>query len=111
MGPKNVATLEAATADARAGRKPLAVLVLADDELRSYALLRALTDLDVPVAWARLPFAKDSDDCKRWKVSTPGALVLLDAAADPPKLLKVLRAAPPAALRKELEEAAKRLKP
>jgi hypothetical protein len=52
--------------DARAAKKPFALLILADDEVRSYALLRALTDLDVPVVWAKVPYAKDSEDCKRW---------------------------------------------
>ena len=106
MGPQTFGTLD----DAKAAKKPFAVLVLADDELRSYALLRALTGLDVPVVWSKIPFAKDSDDCKRWKITAPGALVLLDPAAEPPKLIKVLRAAAPAALKKELLEAAKALK-
>jgi hypothetical protein len=103
VGPKAFGTLD----EARAAKKPLATLVLADDELRSYALLKALTDLDVPVIWSKIPFAKDSEDCKRWKISVPGALVLLDPTVEPPKLIKVLRAAPPAALKKELEAAAK----
>lgn len=103
MGPKDVASLE----DALKAKKVVGVLVLADDELRSHALLRALTDVDVPLAWAKLPFAKDSEDLKRWKVSTPGALVLLDASLEPPKLLKVLRAAPPAFLKKQIQEAIK----
>lgn len=108
MGPRNVAALEAATADAKAAKKPLALLVLAEDELRSRELLRALTDADAPVVWAKLPFAKDSEDCKRWKVGAPGALVLLDPSADPPRLLKVLRAAPAALLQKEILEALRR---
>lgn len=107
MGPKTFGTLE----EARAAKKPFAALVLAEDEPRSYLLLRALSDLDVPVVWAKLPFAKDSEDCKRWKITVPGALVLLDPAVEPPKLIKVLRAGPPAALKKEITEAAKGLKP
>jgi hypothetical protein len=104
VGPKTFGTLE----EARAAKKPLATLILADDEVRSYALLRALTDIDVPVVWARIPFAKDSEDCKRWKITAPGALALLDPTSDPPKLIKVLRAAAPAALKKELLDAAKK---
>jgi hypothetical protein len=96
--------------DARAAKKPFALLILADDEVRSYALLRALTDLDVPVVWAKVPYAKDSEDCKRWKVTAPGALALLDPTADPPKLIKVLRASAPATLKKELLDAAKAIK-
>ena len=111
MGPRNIQTLEAATAAAKAAKQPLAVLLLADDELRSHALLRALTDVDAPVAWAKLPFAKDSEDCKRWKITAPGALVLLDPTSDPPKLIKVLRAAAPASLRKDLADAAKAVNP
>lgn len=107
MGPKSFGTLD----DAKAAKKPFAMLALADDEPRSYALLRALTGLDVPVIWAKVPFAKDSEDCKRWKVTAPGALVLLDPTVEPPKLLKVLRAAAPAALKKELLDAAKAVKP
>lgn len=103
MGPKTFGTLD----EAKAAKKPLAALVLADDELRSYLLLRALSDLDVPVVWSKVPFAKDGEDCKRWKITTPGALVLLDPTAEPPRLIKVLRAAPAAVLKKEISEAAK----
>ena len=106
MGPKAFGTLE----EAKAAKKPFATLILTDDEPRSYALLRALTDIDVPVVWAKVPFAKDSDDCKRWKITAPGALVLLDPSVEPPKLLKVLRAAAPAVLKKELLDAAKGIK-
>jgi hypothetical protein len=106
VGPKGAGTLD----DARAAKKPFALLILADDEVRSYALLRALTDLDVPVVWAKVPYAKDSEDCKRWKVTAPGALALLDPTSDPPKLIKVLRAAAPAALKKDLLDAAKTIK-
>jgi len=106
VGPKSVGTLE----DAKAAKKPFAVLILADDEIRSYTLLRALTDVDVPVVWAKLPYAKDSEDCKRWKITAPGAMVLLDPTAEPPKLIKVLRAAAPAVLKKELLDAANSIK-
>ena len=106
MGPKTFGTLD----DAKAAKKPYAVLVLADDELRSYLLLRALTDLDVPAVFTKLPYAKDHEDLKRWKVTAPGALVLLDPTVEPPKLIKVLRAPVAAVLKKEITEAAKSLK-
>ncbi|HEX7901920.1 MAG TPA: hypothetical protein VF950_29445 [Planctomycetota bacterium] len=103
MGPKTFGTLD----DAKSAKKVHAVVVVADDELRSYLLLRALTDLDVPAVFTKLPYAKDNEDLKRWKVTAPGALVLLDPTAEPPKLIKVLRAPAPAALKKELTDAAK----
>ena len=106
MGPKTFGTLE----DAKAAKKPFATLILTDDEPRSYALLRALTDLDVPAVFTKTPYAKDNEDLKRWKVTAPGALVLLDPTAEPPKLIKVLRAAAPAALKKEITDAAKSIK-
>lgn len=107
MGPKSVLEREAGAAAAVEARKTLALLVLAEDELRSHTLLRLLSDPGVgdaleKVVWARKAWAKDDEELKRWKVAAPGAIVLLDVAADPPKLLKVLRAAPPATLRKEL---------
>ena len=78
----------AGAAGAVDAKKPLALLVLADDELRSHTLLRLLSD----------PGIGDAAE----KVVAPGAIVRLDVASDPPRLIKVLRAAAPATLRKEL---------
>lgn len=103
MGPKAFGTPE----DAKADKKVLATLVLADDELRSWLLLKALSEIDVPAVYVKKPFAKDDEDLKRWKVTLPGALVLLDPTAEPPKLLKVVRAPVASTLKKELQDAAK----
>ena len=107
MGPKTVLERAAGSTAALEAKKPLALLVLADDDLRSHTLLRLLSDPGVgdaldKVVWAKRPWAKDDDELKRWKVAAPGAVVLLDPTSDPPRLIKVLRAAAPATLRKEL---------
>jgi hypothetical protein len=106
VGPRTFGTLD----DAKSAKKIHAVVVVADDELRSYLLLRVLTDLDVPAVFTKVPFAKDHEDLKRWKVTVPGALVLLDPTAEPPKLIKVVRAPVSAVLKKEITDAAKSIK-
>ena len=116
MGPKDLRTPEQATADARAARKPLVLVYVVEDDLRSRLLLQALADPAVgddvlkAVVLARAPWAKDAEDAKRWKVSQPGTLVLLDPTAPEPALIKVVKLAPAAALRKELEAAIKQVK-
>ena len=115
MGPRNLQTPEAAAPAAVAAKKPLALLFVVDDEPRSYTLLRILSDPGVgdaldKVVWAKIPWAKDAAEAKAHKIAAPGAIVLLDPTADPPKPLKTLRASAPAALRKELLDAAKAVK-
>ncbi len=115
MGPRNLQAPEAATPAAVAAKKPLALLFVVDDELRSYTLLRLLSDPGVgdaldKVVWAKLPWTKDSAEAKAHKIGAPGAIVLLDPTSDPPKPIKTLRALAPAALRRELIEAAKAVK-
>ncbi len=116
MGPRSLQALEAATSAAIAAKKPLALLFVVDDELRSYMLLRLLSDPGVgdavdQVVWAKLPWAKDSAEAKAHKIAAPAAIVLLDPTSSPPKPIKTLRAAAPAALRKELLDAAKAVNP
>lgn len=117
MGPKDLKAPEEAAAAARAERKPLVLVYVVEDELRSRLLLQALADPAVgedllkAVVLARAPWSKDAEEARRWKVTQPGTLVLLDPTADEPVLIKVVKLAPAAALRKELEEAVKRLKP
>ena len=111
MGPKNLLTPDAALAAAKAAKKPLALVFVQDDELRSRLLLKALEGLgadglDLAVL-AKTPFSKDSEDAKRWKVAAPGAMALLDVSADEPKLLKLSRVPSTPVLRKDLEAAAK----
>jgi hypothetical protein len=113
VGPKNLLDPAAAAPAAAAAKKPLALLFLVDDELRSHTLLRLLSDPGVgaeildKVVWAKVPWTKDGEEPRRWKVAAPGAVVLLDPGSDPPKPIKTLRAAAPAVLRKELLDAAK----
>lgn len=116
MGPKDLKTLEQATADARAARKPLVLVYVVDDELRSRLLLQALADPAVgdpvlgSVVLARAPWSKNAEDARRWKVTQPGTLVILDPTADEPALIKAVKLAPAAVLRRELEAAAKAVK-
>lgn len=113
MGPKNLLAPDAALAAAKEAKKPLALLFLLEDELRSRLLLQALTDPAVgpetldKVVLARVPFDKDSEDAKRWKATAPGVMAIVDVAADEPRLLKLCKVPDPRALRRDLDAALK----
>lgn len=111
MGPKNLLAPDAARVAAKESKKPLALVFVLDDELRSRLLLKALEDVGADVldkvVLARVPYDKDSEDAKRWKVAAPGTLALLDVAAAEPKLLKLSKTPLARQIRKDLEDALK----
>ena len=111
MGPKNLLAPDAALAAAKAGKKPLVQVFLLEDELRSRLLLQALADVGPElldqVVLAKLPFDKDSEDAKKWKVTAPGVAAILDVSADEPKLLKLSKIPDARVLKKDLETALK----
>jgi hypothetical protein len=113
VGPKNLLAPDAALAAAKESKKPLALVFVQEDELRSRLLLQALADPAVgpetldKVVLARVPFDKDSEDAKRWKVTAPGVMALVDVAADDPKLIKLSKVPDPRAIRRDLDAALK----
>ena len=113
MGPKNLLEPAAALAAAKAAKKPLALVFLQEDELRSRLLLQALADPAVgaevldQVVLARVPFDKDAEDAKRWKVTAPGVMALVDVGPDEPKLLKLSKIPDARVLRRDLDAALK----
>jgi hypothetical protein len=106
---------EAALGAARDGAKP-AVLLFVDEKPKSQVFERMFSDPSFGVdlyekaAFAKVAFKKDSDDAKRWKVSEAGTLVIVDAAGEG-KILKTLKSGTPKSIRKEIEDAVKKLSP
>ncbi len=111
MGPKNLLAPEAALSAAKEAKKPLAQVFLLEDELRSRLLLQALDAVGAEtldqVVLAKVPFDKDSEEAKRWKVALPGMMALLDVSGGEPKLLKLSKVPLAPALRRDLEAAVK----
>lgn len=61
------------------------------------------------VAYVKVTFKKDSEDAKKWKVNAAPTLLLVDAAHGEPKELKRLPGGSPASIKKEIENALKKV--
>ncbi len=90
------------------------VLLFADKSPRTEAFLKvlsdpALADAFPKVAYAKVAFEKDSEDAKKWKVTAAPVLVLLDASGAEPKVIKQVKSGSAASIRKDFEDAAKKL--
>jgi len=112
--PQWLAGAEAAISAAKSGSKP-AVLFFCDDKPKSKAMLNLFsdpafgTDLYEKAAFSKVEFKKDSDECKKWKVTEAGTIVIVDPSAEEGSSLKTLKGGASKALRKEIEDAVKKL--
>ncbi len=100
--------------DAGKGGPYLVVILFDDKGPKSAALLKAVSDPNAEAAvancaYARVEFKKDSEAAKLLSVSEGGTLVFVDPRPSPPKVLKSLTAATPAAVIKEVNEGRKAL--
>ncbi len=112
--PRWLAGAEAAVTAAKEGPKP-AVLLFADDKPKSQAWQRVFsdpafgTDLYEKASFAKVEFRKDSEECKKWKVTAAGTVLIVDPSAE--KVLKTLKTGTPKGVRKDVEDAIKKLAP
>jgi len=112
--PRWLSGIEAAISEAKGGPKP-AVLFFVDDKPKSKALEALFsdptfgTDLYEKAIFSKVAFKKDSEECKKWKVTDAGSIVIVDPSAEEGVSLKILKGGAPKAVRKEIEEAAKKL--
>ena len=92
----------------------LTVVFFTDKSSGSSAMLKAICDLSVEpeiskCAYAKVEFKKDSEDAKKFNVTAAPALLFLDPTQDPPKELKRLTSAAPAAIVKEIKDGLKKM--
>jgi hypothetical protein len=115
-GPTSLESPKAALDAGKAGPKPT-VLYFAETKNvpLNEAWLRALVDSAVTpeldkCTYAKIDFAKDEENAKKFKVTKGGTLVILDPRMDEPKSLKTLSGAPnPKTIAKELAAAFKKV--
>lgn len=111
-GPKWGDSAEKALESGKSDSKP-AVLFFGDDKPKSALFLAAFGDASLkPELWEKAIFAKhafkkDDETCKKWKVTEAPTLLIVDNTGDEAKVLKTLKSAKPADLKKAIEEAAK----
>jgi hypothetical protein len=112
--PQWLAGVEAAISAAKSGPKP-AVLFFFDDKPKSKSMLNLFsdpafgTDLYEKATFSKVEFKKDSDECKKYKVTEGGTILIVDPSAEEGSSLKSLKAGAPKAVRKEIEDAIKKL--
>ena len=112
--PQWLAGVDAAVSAAKSGPKP-AVLFFCDDKPKSKAMLNLFSDpafgteLYEKAAFSKVEFKKDSDECKKWKVTEAGTIVIVDPSAEEGSSLKTLKGGAPKVIRKEIEDAIKKL--
>lgn len=63
------------------------------------------------VALAEIPFSRESEEARTWKLTSAPALLLVDNTGDAPRLIKKITSGSPASLRRAIEAAAKNLSP
>jgi hypothetical protein len=104
---------EPALAAGKEGTKP-AVLLFADEKPKSQAWQRIFsdpafgTDLYEKAAFAKVEFKKDSEECKKWKVTEGGTLLIVDPTGEG-TVIKTLKTGTPKGVRKDIEDAVKKL--
>jgi hypothetical protein len=112
--PQWLAGVEAAVSAAKSGPKP-AVLVFLDDKPKSKAFQNVFSDpafgsdLYEKAAFSKIEFKMDSDECRKWKVTEAPTLLIVDPAAEEGSALKTLKGGAPKVVRKEIEDAIKKL--
>jgi len=113
--PQWLAGAEAAVTAAKEGAKP-AVLLFADDKPKSQAWQKIFsdpafgTDLYEKASFAKIEFKKDSEECKKWKVTEGGTLLIVDPSEEG-KVIKTLKTGTAKGVRKDIEDAIKKLAP
>ncbi len=113
-GPKWIERAEAALAVGKSEARPVG-LVFVEKGARSDLFLKILGDASVgsesfeKVAFAKVAFTRDSEEAKRWKVADAPALVLIDNTGSEPQALKTVKSGTAASLRREVEEAVKKV--
>jgi len=111
--PQWIAGADAAVTVAKDGSKP-GVLVFVDDKPKSQLFLKIFSDpamaaLYEKASFGKVEFKKDSEECRKWKVTEAPVCLIVDPA-DESKPLKTWKSGTAKALAKEIEEAAKKLK-
>ena len=112
--PKWLAGVEAGVTAARSGPKP-AVLFFVDDKPKSKLMEMFFSDatfgadLYEKASFSKVDYKKDSDECKKWKVTEAGSIVIADPSAEEGVSLKIVKGGTPKALRKEIEEAIRKI--
>ena len=92
----------------------LTILFFSDKSPGSAAMLKAVCDLAVEpeiakCSYANVDFKKDSTDAEAYKVAAAPTLLFVDPTQDPPKELKRLTSAGPAAIIKEIKDGMKKM--
>ena len=112
--PQWLAGVEPAISSAKSGPKP-AVLFFCDEKPKSKMFLNLFSDpsfgadLYEKAVFSKVEFKKDSEECKKWKVSEAPTVLIVDPSAEEGSALKSVKGGTPKALRKEIEEAIKKL--
>lgn len=113
--PQWLAGADAGLEAARTGPKP-AVLFFHDEKPKSRLFQNLFSDptfgadLYEKAAFSKVEFKKDSEECKKWKVTEAPVVLIVDASGEG-KVLKTVKGGTPKALRKDIEDAIKKLQP
>jgi hypothetical protein len=113
--PRWIDGADAGVDAARTATKP-AVLFFADEKPKSKIFQMLFSDptfgedMYEKAAFAKVEFKKDSDECKKWKVTEAPVVLIVDPSGEG-KVLKTVKGGTPRALRKEIEDAIKKLQP
>jgi hypothetical protein len=114
-GPTSLESPAKALEEGKAGAKP-AVIFFADvkNVALTEAWLKALVEDAVGTelskcTYAKVDYTKEDESAKKLKVSKGGTLVIVDARAEEPKVLKSLTAPNPKTVAKELADAVKKM--
>jgi len=112
--PQWLAGVEAGLSAAKSGTKP-AVLFFCDDKPKSKMFQNLFSDpgfgaeLYEKAAYSKIEFKKDSEECKKWKVTEAPTILIVDPSAEEGTSLKSLKSGTPKSVRKEIEDAIKKL--
>jgi hypothetical protein len=112
--PQWLAGADAAISAAKSGPKP-AVLFFYDDKPKSKLFQNLFSDpsfgadLYEKAAFSKVEFKKDSEECKKWKVAEAPTILIVDPSAEEGTSLKSLKSGTPKSIRKEIEDAIKKL--
>jgi hypothetical protein len=106
---------DAAVQSGQSGSKP-AVLFFQDEKPKSKLFQNIFSDptfgadLYEKAAFAKVEFKKDSEECKKWKVTEAPVVLIVDPSGEG-KVLKTVKGGTAKALRKDIEDAIKKLQP
>lgn len=108
-----LASAEEALKAGKEGTKPV-VILFGDTTPKTKLFLQLLSDpsLDqsfMNVAYAAIPYEKDGDEAKKFKVTSAPALLILDPRPEAPKELKKLTSGAPAGVKSAIASAVKTL--